>query len=123
MKQTQLRRKTPMKKVNPERKARELLRAYGPPARREWVKALPCSVPGCPNHPSENAHVNPEGRPSDGPSGIARKHDYTQIVPLCRHHHDQYHDMGQRSFNDKHGIDVDFVACYIESRWQDEQDN
>ena len=123
MKRTPLKRKTPMKKIDPKRRARERERAYGPPERRRWIAGLPCSVPGCERTEIHNAHVKPEGRPTDGPSGMARKEDYQQIIPLCWWHHLQIHEIGQRAFNDWHSIDVDFVAVYIESRWQSEGAN
>lgn len=113
MKRTQLRRKTPMKKVNPERRARERERAYGPPERREWIQRQPCSVPGCTNRPSVNAHVDREG----DPSGMGRKGDYTQIIPLCQPHHAEYHRIGQRSFNDRYALDVDLLAIITSDKW------
>ena len=110
-----------MKKSNPKRRARESKRAYGPPKRRKWIAGLPCSVPGCNRGPIHNAHVKPEGRPHDGPSGMGRKGDYTQVIPLCAHHHDELDKvLGQRLFNDKYGIDVDFVAVYIQDLWTKE---
>ena len=110
-----------MKAVNPARRARERERAYGPLKRRQWVSSLPCSVPGCTNKPIHNAHVKPEGRPADGPSGGTCKEDYTQVIPLCAYHHtggdESIHHLTQRPFNDLHKIDVDFVAIYIQDLW------
>jgi len=115
MKRTPLTRKTPLKAANPERRARETLRAYGPPERRAWVCSLPCSVPGCWATRSVQAHVNPEGRPS----GMARKHDASQIIPLCGIHHQEYHQIGQDSFNRRHNMDVDMCAMVIDCRWKE----
>ena len=121
MKRSALKRKTPLRKVNPARRARESKRGYGPPKRRQWIASLPCSVPGCNRTEIHNAHVKPEGRPADGPSGGTCKEDFTQIIPLCWWHHTEYHSIGQRSFNDLHGIDVDFVAIYIADLWTKEE--
>jgi hypothetical protein len=107
-----------MKKVNPKRKAAEMVRAYGSPVRREWIRARPCSVWGCTNRPSENAHVSPENEPS----GMGRKGDYQYVIPLCRHHHEQYHRMGQRTFNDEHRMDVALVAVYTQGLWLEVED-
>lgn len=122
MKTSTFKRKIPLKKVNSKRRAREKERAYGSLARRQWVSDLPCSVPGCTGRPCENAHVNPDGHPSDGPSGMGRKHDYTQIVPLCGGHHNEYHNIGQWTFNTIHRLDVDLIAIMIQDRWLEEQD-
>ena len=59
------------------RKPSETRRIYGPPARRAWVKSLPCIV--CGHVPSENAHTEN--------GGMGRKADYDTIAPMCRTHH------------------------------------
>jgi len=108
-----LKRKTFMRKVNPKRRQREKERAYGSKARRAWVQMQPCVVRNCPNRPCENAHVNPVGHPS----GMGRKGDFTQIVPMCRAHHQEYHDSGQRTFEDCYELDLDFSAILTNDRW------
>lgn len=115
MKRTALKRHTPLRKVNLERREREWERAYGSQDRVSWVRSLPCAVPGCTNQPSQNAHVNPEG----DPSGMGRKGDACQVIPLCRAHHAEYHQDGQRTFNDRHRIDVDLIAVSVACRWNE----
>ena len=82
-------------------------------------------MPGCRLKPIHNAHVKPEGRPKDGPSGGTCKEDYTQVIPLCGYHHtsgdESIHHLGQRGFNDFHKIDVDFIAIYIQDLWTKEE--
>jgi hypothetical protein len=108
-----LKRKVPLLRVNRERRAREWERSYGSEERVSWVRSLPCSVPGCNRRMSENAHVSPEG----DPSGMGRKGDARQIIPLCAPHHMEFHRAGQRTFNDTHRIDVDLIAAAIAYRW------
>ena len=84
-----------------------------------WVQSQPCCIHGCTRGPSVNAHVSPEG----DPSGMARKHDFTQIVPLCSEHHHEYHQLGQRSFNDRYGTDLDLLAIVVDLRWRDESED
>ena len=106
-------KRTPMKKINTQRRARERERAYGPPERRKWISELPCSVPGCGLGPSENAHVSPENEPS----GMGRKGDYQYVIPLCHHHHQELHNSGQRTFNDTYRIDVALIAVHTQATW------
>jgi len=103
-----------MKKVNRKRRETEKLRTYHSVERRQWVNGLPCAIEGCENRPCDNAHVSPVG----DPSGVARKHDYTQIIPLCREHHTEMHTVGEKTFARKYNIDLDMTAQAIEARWQ-----
>lgn len=76
MKRTALTRKTPMKKRNGKRHAREFARTFGEPERVAIVQSLPCAacgVEGC----SVNAHIGDEG------SGAGRRANADQIAPLC----------------------------------------
>lgn len=57
------------------RKKSETLRIYGPPARRVWMKTLPCSACSVVGY-SEGAHVLGNG-------GTGRKADYDTQAPLC----------------------------------------
>ncbi len=57
------------------RKPSETLRIYGSPARRKWIKTLPCSACGVVGY-SEGAHVLGNG-------GMSRKADYDTQAPLC----------------------------------------
>lgn len=57
-------------------------RQYGSEARVEAIKGMPCTVPGCANRPSENAHVAPKAE-----RGMGYKADARWIAPLCSVHH------------------------------------
>lgn len=61
------------------RKPSETLRIYGPPARRVFVKSLPCAACRYDGKPSEQAHVLGNG-------GMGRKKDANTIAPLCAPH-------------------------------------
>jgi hypothetical protein len=101
-------RTTRVKATNPRRQAENFARAYGGDARVAWVQALPCTL-GCAG-PCENAHVKT--------GGAGRKADARWIVPLCRSHHAEIHQHGQRSFEARHEIDLAFCASIIDARWE-----
>ncbi len=68
-------RRTRVKPRNAKRKASEMERAYGPPERREFVKAMPCAACRVVGY-SENAHLLGNG-------GMSRKADADTVGPLC----------------------------------------
>jgi hypothetical protein len=85
-------------KKRKKRKPSETLRIYGPPARRAWIKSLPCFACAglsplfgwASQGHSENAHTVT--------GGTGRKADADTIVPLCRSHHRRY-DQHQPPFD------------------------
>jgi hypothetical protein len=79
---SELRRKTPLAKVNRRRRDEAWVKAFGSPERVKFVAALPCLV--CGVLPSENHHVR-----SRGAGG-----SYHDVVPLCRRCHDRFHTIG-----------------------------
>lgn len=82
---TGLARRKRLNPVNRERRAAELLRTYGPPERRAWVRyqrCIVCGLRGC-----DNAHITTDG--------MGRKADHTRIVPLCRRDHEELHALGR----------------------------
>jgi len=102
-------RKRGLRPVNPQRRQLERARAYGPTARRAWMKEQPCLV--CHATPSDGHHV--EG------GGMGRKADASKQVPLCRIHHDECHATGARTFAARYGLDLQAEAAAAEARWQD----
>lgn len=70
-----IRRTGRVKPVNKARRQKELLRTYGAPARRKWVKSLCCIVCNAPP-PSEQSHIRSR-------SGAGRKGDADKVVPMC----------------------------------------
>lgn len=75
------------------------------PAHRAWVRKHHCSVPGCKALPIECAHVR---LGTDG--GIGLKPSDQWCVSLCKNHHQQQHDLGEQSFEAKHGICLSDLA-------------
>lgn len=96
-----------IKGKNPARRASELLRCYGPPERRAWLKAQPCLM--CGGSPVDQAHVRGDG--------AGRKSDYTNLVPLCRRDHMAY-DQHRPPFDDPVTRDyVKLAAEKYQQRW------
>lgn len=109
-------RKTRVRPVNRKRRAKERLRAYGPPARRAWVASLPCGVHPvwhglCDAGPRDNAHIES--------GGAGRKADSDTVIPLCRRHHETLHRVGRVSFERRYGVDLAALAAATELAWRD----
>lgn len=106
-------RTTRLNPVNRPRRKAERLRAYGPPERREAVRAMQCAVPGCSDR-SENAHLVT--------GGTGRKADADTVANLCAGHHrlgsDSLHRLGSVArFDDVHGTDLWACAEAIEAMY------
>lgn len=67
-----------------------------------FVRSHECSVRGCKGRPIEAAHV----RNGSG-AGVSQKPDDHRTVSLCRDHHAEQHRIGEQSFWNRHGIDVE----------------
>lgn len=96
--------------VNQKRKASELLRCYGPPKRRAWIKSLPCEHCGLVGQ-SQNAHVVT--------GGMGRKAGYEMIVPLCVWCHRAYDQHRPPFDTDKARFRIKIMASPYEARWQE----
>lgn len=101
-------RKTPLRKRNPARKAREWERAYGGDARLSWIQRQPCIITG--ERPCVAAHVRS--------GGMGRKSDARWTVPLLSRLHDELHQHGQKTFEAKYGIDLMHAAEITDARWE-----
>lgn len=106
--------RTPVKKVNPKRRAKGFARAYHSEERVLFVKGLMCCVCTVEGF-TENAHI--EG------DGAGRKAHYTKIVPLCGSrygylgHHNWLHAKGREEFEARFDIDLDQEAAETEALW------
>lgn len=69
------------------------------------VRGHHCCVPGCEERPIEVAHV----RRGSG-AGVGQKPDDWNTLSLCRWHHAEQHNIGEASFEAKHGIDLRELA-------------
>jgi len=70
-------------------------------AHRAWVRRHRCSVPGCRALPIECAHVRGG---TDG--GLGLKPSDKWCLSLCRDHHLEQHDIGERAFEQKYSVDL-----------------
>lgn len=89
-----------MKRSNPERLERLRAKQFGPQA--ELCRRSPCHVCGAPP-PSDPHHVVTRER------GGLDEH----TVPLCRAHHEEWHDAGGRAFDRRHGVDLLALALEL----------
>ncbi len=76
------------------------------PRHRRWIKSHGCCVPGCQATEIEFAHIRNAAN-----SGIALKSHDCFGVGLCFNHHREQHQVGQGTFEDRHGIDLDAIAA------------
>lgn len=99
-------RKTWINRVNRERRAKLYARNFGEGGERgEVVRSMACLARGdgrC-SGPIEAAHVVARGM--GGCNSSSR-----QLVPLCRGHHREQGDRGIRTFEARHGLDLDAEA-------------
>lgn len=95
-------------KTNPVRRAKNLLRAYGPKERREWISRQPCILGGA--GPIDPVHVKT--------GGTGYKADAKWVVPLTHSYHEELHQHGQSTFEAKYGIDLHWWAQVIDARWE-----
>jgi hypothetical protein len=92
----------------------ETERIYGPPERRAWMTRQSCVI--CGARPSVNAHVRT--------GGTGQKAPYTEIVPMCVQHHNEYDGRtrvgGRKTFLAKYRLTLDDLlklAAKVEARW------
>ena len=107
----------PRKRLKPMKSAYK--ERYLPQFRR-WVKTLGCSVKGCQNADIDPAHIRSD-LPADALKGgtSLKPHDIW-IIPLCRTHHDEQHNWGERVFYIRHRIDALPLASTLFALWQRE---
>lgn len=87
------------------RKSDKAERGKRSPAHRAWVRGHQCSVPNCDLRPIECAHVR-DG--TDGGMGIKPSDKW--CISLCRDHHAEQHQIGEKSFDKRHGIVMKALA-------------
>jgi hypothetical protein len=89
--------------VNRARRARLYERNFG--AYSDFIRSLPCAVPGCLRRDIEAAHV--VTRKMGGCGG-----DKTNLVPLCGPHHRE-EEGHLDEFNAKHGTNLRACAAHL----------
>lgn len=104
-----LRRRVPLKAFNAERRARLYERNFG--AYSDFIRLLPCAVPGCKRRDTEAAHVV-KCRQMGGCGG-----DKTGLAPLCGSrlrpgHHDES-EGNVPEFSEHYGVDLRAYARWL----------
>ena len=117
------RRRAAPKKVqrrNRKRWAKNHARAYGPAARRDWIKAQPCLV--CVMlHPIFTLTVGPSENAHTVGGGGSRKADAATIVPMCHTHHRWYDERQNFLAIPSIRARIQGQAIVYERRWQSTQ--
>lgn len=116
-------KRTRIKPVNPERRAKTYARAFGDKA--DWIRAHPCCVPGCRKMPTVSAHAIAQGRG-------AWKGNADHQVPMCQPHHyeaGEYRTSERASFEVRHRMDrgqpgegLVLLAVEYDARWHAGED-
>lgn len=96
-----LKRRTPLRKVNPERAAKKWERNFGP--HRAFIAALACLV--CGRRPVHAAHLDARGMGGCGG-------DASVLVPLCAEHH-RAQEGRTDAYAAEVGIDLRAVAAAL----------
>ena len=107
MKRSQIKRKTPMRKVSAKRKAHRASKdGQAGLAYMMAVKALPCAICGAP--PPSDAHHCIHDR-----HGTSKASDF-DTIPLCKAHHqigpDAIHN-GKETWREKYGADHSYITA------------
>lgn len=75
------------------------------PRHRKHVRSHHCVVPGCDRYDIECCHIR-----SAFDAGTGLKPPDWRTFPACAFHHAEQHRIGQGSFEDKYGLDLDGIA-------------
>lgn len=102
-----LQTRTPIRPYNEERQAKLFERHFHSKEFVAWVQRHACSIPGCERFPVEAAHAR--SRAAGG--------RWTDVLPLCRDHHREQHDLGVATFEGKYGISLSAFALRTSSDW------
>ena len=101
------------KSADPEHKRKVFKQQFLSQNRREFIGRSSCTVPWCEAGHCDNAHIANK-------SGMGKKGDYTDIVPLCRMHHIEY-DTQRERFYLAYGLSPELMrdaAGAIEIAWR-----
>lgn len=102
-------RKAKIRPVNPERQRRLRVRNYHSDEFIDWIHGLSCVVNGCGSQEIEASHIR-----SRGAGGR-----WEDVVPMCRAHHREFHDMGVRTWSSKYALSLDLIARAYASVWRE----
>lgn len=102
-----LQNRKPIKAWNEERQRRLFEKQFHSEDFVAWVHRHACSIPGCDRGPIECAHAV-----TCGSGGT-----WADVLPLCKAHHREQHDIGIQTFSAKYGIDMPALALETADRW------
>jgi hypothetical protein len=85
----------------------EVSRPVEDPKRRAWIRTLPCAVCGR-TRGVECAHT--------GDRGLSQKSSDARGIPLCKAHHDEYHQLGRRGFETKYRLDIEGLILKLNEK-------
>jgi len=93
--------------ILPRRIAKERKRdgRWRSPSHCNFVRSHECSVPGCAGRPIEVAHLR-----VGSDAGTSRKPSDWFTISLCRLHHSEQHCLGEKTFAERHQIDLHALA-------------
>jgi len=79
-----------------------------------WIRELPCLFCG---GVSEPHHVPPESEAS-----VGLKTDDTRALPFCYRHHQEYHNRGRHTFEQKYQINYEYLIERLNKIWRERND-
>jgi hypothetical protein len=110
-------KRSPLKKVNSKRRRKASQIAFGEGGgKAAWIRSRRCALfglEGCGRgawSSTEAAHVKSRGAGGDS----------THLIPLCRKHHHEQHQLGILTFARRYAVELDAMAVFYESEWQRE---
>jgi len=82
---------------------------------KNWIRGQICAVIAHSRSPDYRCqlHTEPDHVRTRGASGADRQN----LVPLCVYHHRQRHDIGIRTFEARHGINLVELALEYDARY------
>jgi hypothetical protein len=84
------------------------------PQHRRFVRSHHCVVPGCQATEIQCCHIRSAANAGTG----LKPHD-AFTFPACHNHHAEQHQVGQGTFEDRHGIDLYALAAELVRRSPD----
>lgn len=79
----------------------------------KWLRNQPCAVGGTCAGSIQACHVR---RGTDGGMGLKPSDRFS--LPMCAAHHGEQHMAGERTFEDRHGIDMKATAEAFYDEWK-----
>lgn len=83
---------------------------------RKFVRSHACVVPGCQATDIQFCHIRSAANAGTG----LKPHD-AHSFPACFNHHQEQHQVGQGTFEDRHGVDLGAIAAELARRSPDTQ--